>query len=173
MKTVFLGRRQFMAIHTISDLPLLGQDKTNGCWYFSAKMIAGWAAKTGKATIKDPATLTDLFNLYDGNCGYALSTCGTLATKLGMKALPRQERGFSDMMTLLSKGPLWVAGLKTIGAETFPHVVVIGGVADTGVLVLDPLPLKQGNRDWKTWSWLKNFLALSDGAFDANLLTPA
>jgi hypothetical protein len=161
-----------MAIYTISDLPLKGQDKTNGCWYFSAKMMADWSNKTGKGSIKDPKTVTDLFNLYDGNCGYALSTCGTLAGKLGMKALPRQERGFNEMLALLKKGPLWAAGLKG-GANGFPHVVVIGGVADTGVLVLDPLPLNYGGKAWKTWSWLKNFLALDDDSFDANLLSPA
>lgn len=161
-----------MAIYTISGLPLKGQDKTNGCWYFSAKMMAEWSSKSGSGAIKDPSTQTDLFNLYDGNCGYALSTCGTLAKKLGMKALPRQERGFKEMLPLLKQGPLWAAGLKG-GASGFPHVVVIGGVADTGVLVLDPLPLNHGSKEWKTWSWFKAFLALDDDAFDANLLAPA
>lgn len=159
-----------MAIYVVQDVPMIPQDKTNGCWYFSAKMMAGWASKTGKS-IKDPSEFKDLFNLYDGNCGYALSTCKELGGKLGMKALSRTSRGFDEFLTLLKSGPLWAAGLKG-GANGFPHVVVIAGVADTGVLVLDPLPLNKGERDWKTWSWLKNFLALDDGAFDANLLSP-
>lgn len=164
--------RNIMAIYTVSGLPLLGQNMTNGCWYFSAKMMAAWSSKTGNGSIKDPSTLSDLLNLYTGNCGYALSTCGTLAGKLGMTALPRQNRGFSEMMTLIRRGPLWAAGMKG-GANGFPHVVVIGGVADTGVLVFDPLPLNQGSKEWKTWSWLKSFLALDDDSFDSNLLSPA
>ena len=161
-----------MAIYVVPNLDLMGQDKTNGCWYFSAKMMANWSKKAGGKMIKDPSGLNDLLNLYTGNCGYALSTCGTLAGKLGMKALPRQKRGFAEMLPLLQRGPLWAAGLKG-GANGFPHVIVIGGVADTGVLVLDPLPLNHGEKSWKTWAWLDNFLALDDGAFDANLLSPA
>lgn len=161
-----------MAIYTVSDLSLMGQDKTNGCWYFSARMMADWSKKAGSGAIKDPSGESDLQNLYTGNCGYALSTCGTLAGKLGMKALARQKRGHADMLALLKRGPLWAAGMKG-GADGFPHVVVIGGVADTGVLVLDPLPLNNGAKSWKTWSWLNSFLALDDSAFDANLLSPA
>jgi hypothetical protein len=162
-----------MAIYTVSDLGLMGQDKTNGCWYFSAKMMANWSSKSGSGVIKDPSGVSDLLNLYTGNCGYALSTCGTLAGKLGMKALSRQKRGYAEMLTLLKSGPLWASGMKEDGAEKFPHVVVIGGVADTGVLVLDPLPLNNGLKSWKTWSWLSSFLALDNAAFDANLLSPA
>ncbi|MCY7348240.1 MAG: hypothetical protein LH614_18765 [Pyrinomonadaceae bacterium] len=43
----------------------------------------------------------------------------------------------------------------------FPHVAGIGGVADTGVLVFDPLPLNNGEKSWKTRSWLDEFLAHS------------
>jgi hypothetical protein len=160
-----------MAIYLVDKVTLIPQDKTNGCWYFSAKAMAKWSADTGKNTIKDPGSLKDLLNLYEGNCGYALSTCGELANKLGMKALSRVERGFADYLTLLKNGPLWVSGLKG-GADGFPHVIVIAGVADTGVLVLDPLPLNKGERGWKTWSWLKSFLALDDNSFDANILAP-
>lgn len=162
-----------MAIYTVSNLSLMGQDKTNGCWYFSAKMIADWSKKADGGAIKDPVSVDDLKKLYEGNCGYALSTCGTLAGKLGMKAQPRQKRGYSDMLTLLKRGPLWAAGFKGGAENGFAHVVVIGGVADTGVLVLDPLPLNNGGKSWKTWSWLDSFLALGDESLDANLLSPA
>jgi len=161
-----------MAIYTVPNLDLMGQDKTSGCWYFSARMIANWSKKSGIGAVKDPSTVHVLENLYTGNCGYALSTCGTLAGQLGMKALSREQRGFAEMITLIKKGPLWAAGMKG-GAGGFEHVVVIGGVADTGVFVLDPLPLNHGSKGWKTWGWLDNFLQLSDPAFDANLLSPA
>jgi hypothetical protein len=161
-----------MAIYTVSNLDLLGQDKTNGCWYFAAKMMANWSKKSGIGAIKDPVSVKTLDDLYTGNCGYALSTCGALAAQLGMKALSRQKRDFTEMLKLLKSGPLWACGMKG-GANGFEHVVVIGGVADTGVYVYDPLPLKNGAKEWKTWAWLDNFLQLSDPAFDANLLTPA
>ncbi len=162
-----------MAIYTVPNLSLMGQDKTNGCWYFSAKMMADWSKKSGGGVIKDPSALDDLQNLYTGNCGYALSTCGTLAGKLGMKAQSRQKRSYAEMLALLKNGPLWTAGFKGGVKNGFPHVVVIGGVADTGVLVLDPLPLNNGDKNWKTWAWLDEFLALDDGSLDANLLSPA
>jgi hypothetical protein len=136
-------------------------------------MMAAWSKKAGSGKIKDPVTLDDLRNLYEGNCGYALSTCGTLAGKLGMKTHARQKRGYAEMLTLLKLGPLWAAGFKGGVTNGFPHVVVIGGVADTGVLVLDPLPLNNGGKSWKTWSWLDSFLALGDSTLDANLLSPA
>lgn len=162
-----------MAIYTVPNLNLMGQDKTNGCWYFSAKMMANWSKKTGIGTIKDPILVDDLRKLYEGNCGYALSTCGTLASKLGMKAQPRQKRIYAEILTMLVLGPLWTAGFKGGVKDGFPHVVVIGGVADTGVLVFDPLPLNNGEKSWKTWSWLDEFLALDDGTLDANLLSVA
>ena len=158
-------------IYLVEKTPLIPQDKTNGCWYFGAKMMSKWASDAGKPAIKDPATLTDLFNLYDCNCGYALSTCKTLAEKLGMKALSRGKRSFEEYHDLLRNGPLWAAGIKG-GVENSPHVVVLAGVADTGVLVLDPLPLDKGNREWKTWKWLDSFLVHESGGFDANLLAP-
>lgn len=160
-----------MAIYVVENVPLLPQDKTNGCWYFSAKMMAGWATKAGKS-IKDPSELTDLKNLYEGNCGWALSTGGVLAGKLGMTTYPRKERDFKEMLTILKKGPLWAAGVKPNGNDAFPHVVVIGGVADTGVLVLDPLPINKGERSWKTWDWFNKFLAKDNTVLDVNLLGP-
>jgi hypothetical protein len=160
-----------MAIYTVSNVDLLGQDKTNACWFYAAKMMAAWSKKSGISAIKDPHTVKTLDDLYTGNCGYALSTCGALAGKLGMKALPRQKRDFAAMMALVKNGPLWACGMKG-GADGFEHVVVIGGVADTGVYVFDPMPLNVGSKGWKTWAWLDNFLQLGDNAFDANLLAP-
>lgn len=159
-----------MPIFVVPDVNLEPQDKRNACWYFSGKMVASWSRKSKRAVIKDPSIYDDLRNLYTGDCGWALSTCKTMANKLGMKAVPRKQRDYNEMFTLLQAGPIWTAGMKTVGAESFPHVVVIAGVADTGVLVLDPLPEKQGERDWKTWSWLSNFLDLNNSTFDANLL---
>lgn len=159
-----------MAIHTISNVPLVPQDKTNGCWYFCLRMLAQWSASNGGAIV-DPSTISTLENLYQGNCGYAPSTAKDLTTKLSLSTVPRLDRGQAEYQTLLVKGPLWCQGLKG-GANGFPHVVVIAGVADTGLLILDPLPLLTGERSWKTWAWVKDYLQTTDPSMDYNILSP-
>jgi len=157
-----------MAIYLVPDVSLMGQDKKNACWWFSAKMIHKWSTKKGK-TVNNPEFADELPGCYKGDFGWALSTGGTMATHLNMDKQPRKTRGFSEMLTLLQKGPIWAAGLK--GIARMAHVVVFAGVADTGVLVLDPLPLKNGEKSWKTWDWVNQFLALDVSEIDANLLT--
>lgn len=166
-----------MAIILVPNLTLLPQDKSNGCWYFCAKMMSKWAADNNKTKIKDPSTINDergnLQTLYESNAGYSQSTCGELAQRLGgLTALPRQKRGFEEFKTLIAKGPIWAAGAKG-GATGSYHVVVIGGVADTGLLFYDPLPLNVGKKVWRTWDWLDGYFALSDGSIDKNLLVPS
>lgn len=158
-----------MAIYLKDNVKLMPQDKTNGCWYFCAKMMANWSAKAGNKTIKDPAEVRHLYNLYDSNSGYALSVCKTLANDVCMKALPRVQRGYDEYLKILKSSPIWAAGAKGAIDGAF-HVIVIIGVADTGVLVLDPLPVNVGKREWRTWAWLDSFIALDNGNFDANLL---
>ena len=153
----------------VDKVKLIPQDKTNGCWYFCAKMMAHWSKTAGKKTIIDPADVKHLFNLYDCNAGYALSVCKTLAKDVCMKALPREKRGYEEYLKILKSSPIWAAGAKGAIDGAF-HVVVIIGVADTGVLVLDPLPINVGKREWRTWAWLDSFIALENGTFDANLL---
>lgn len=162
-----------MAIITVPNLKLLPQDKTNACWYFSAKMVHKWANANQKPKVKDPATVNDdrgnLKGLYESNSGYAPSTCIELAGRLGLTAMPKKKRGFDDFKLLLANGPIWAAGIKG-GVTGTAHVVVIGGVADTGLLVLDPLPMNIGTRGWKTWDWMDGFFSVNDGSIDANLL---
>ncbi len=164
-----------MAIILVPNVTLLPQDKSNGCWYFSAKMMHKWAKDNNKTAIKDPEFVTDapsnLFQLYSTNAGYATTTCVELAGRLGMKALPRKKRGFDDFKILLAKGPIWAAGAKG-GFTGAYHVTVIAGVADTGLLLYDPLPMNVGKKIWRTWDWMDNYFALDDSGFDANLLTP-
>lgn len=159
-----------MGIQVVSGVSLVPQDKNNACWYFSARMVSQWSQANG-GHVKDPSSDDQLEKLYKGDFGYAPSTAKDLAKTLGMKTIAKQDRTQVEYQTLLQKGPLWCQGLKG-GANGFPHVVVICGVSDTGVLIHDPLPLKQGERVWKTWAWLKNFMQTSDPSMDYNLLTP-
>jgi hypothetical protein len=164
-----------MAIITVPNVTLLPQDKSNGCWYFSAKMMFKWSEDNKKNSIIDVETVTkpdNLPELYRTNAGWAVSTCKVIAPRLGMTALPRVKRSFADFKRLLANGPIWAAGGKG-GFTGSYHVVVIAGVADTGLLVYDPLPLKVGQKVWRTWDWLEGYFALTDGGIDANLLVPA
>lgn len=162
-----------MAIIQVPNLALLGQDKTNACWYFSAKMVHKWASANGKSAVKDPSTVkTDRLNLqglYESNAGYATSTCIELSGALGLKALDKKKRGFDEFKTLLAKGPIWAAGAKG-GLDGTYHVVVIGGVAETGLLIFDPLPMKMGAKVWRTWDWMDKFFDITNSRIDANLL---
>lgn len=165
-----------MAIILVPNVTLLPQDKSNGCWYFSAKMMSKWAKDNNKTAIKDPEFVTDppanLWQLYDWNSGYAISTSKQLAPRLGLTALPKEKRGFKEFKTLLSKGPIWAAGAKG-GATGSYHVTVIAGVADTGLYLFDPLPLNVGKKIWRTWEWMDGYFALDDNGIDANLLVPS
>jgi Papain-like cysteine protease AvrRpt2 len=164
-----------MAIILVPNVTLLPQDKTNGCWYFCARMMHQWSVDTKKNKIIDPATVTEpdnLFKIYDWNSGWSIKTCKTLAPRLGMTALPRVKRGFAEFKKLLANGPIWASGAKG-GSTGSYHVVIIAGVADTGLLFYDPLPLLVGRKVWRTWDWLEGYFALSDGGIDANLLVPS
>jgi hypothetical protein len=132
-----------------------------------------WASENRKTGVKDPATVVDppanLQQLYEWNSGYATTTCKQLAPRLGLTALEKKKRGFAEFSTLLDKGPIWAAGAKG-GATGSYHVTVIGGVADTGLLLFDPLPLKIGQKVWRTWDWMEGYFAIDDSGIDANLL---
>ena len=163
-----------MAIILVPNVTLLPQDKSNGCWYFCAKMMHKWSVDSRKGKIVDPTTVTtpdNLPRLYELNTGWATTTCKTIAPRLGMTALPRVKRGFVEFKTLLVNGPIWASGAKG-GATGSYHVVVIAGVADTGLLVYDPMPLNVGRKVWRTWDWMEGYFALTDGGIDANLLDP-
>jgi hypothetical protein len=165
-----------MAIKLVKSLPLLPQDKSNACWYFSARMLYRWAKENKKTGVKDPASVCDppanLQQLYEWNSGYAITTCKQLAPRLGLTALEKKKRGFAEFSTLLDKGPIWAAGAKG-GATGSYHVTVIAGVADTGLLLHDPLPLNIGRKVWRTWDWLDGYFAIDDAGIDANLLVIA
>jgi hypothetical protein len=158
-------------IYVVPGVPLIAQDKKNACWYMSAKMLVSWRKKKGAAPIglKDPAEETQLKNLYTGDCGLAPSTCEWFGKQIGLTAHKGKDASQSGLEPLIKKyGPLWFAGLKKVGGEKYAHVRVIAGVADTGVLVYDPEPMKSGSSEWRTWTWLTD--ALNESEFDVNYL---
>lgn len=164
-----------MAIILVPKVTLLPQDKSFACWYFCAKMMSKWSVDNNKTKITDPVTIdtgaTNLLELYKGDYGYSTRTCKTLANLLGMTALPKAKRDFAEFKSLLANGPIWAAGAKG-GITGSYHVTVIAGVADTGLLLYDPLPINVGKKVWRTWDWMDRYFALDDAGIDANLLVP-
>lgn len=162
-----------MAVVRVPNLTLLPQDKTNACWYCSAQRVHPWASANDKKTVKDPTTVKtdrfDLKGLYDTKPGYATSTCIELASAPGLTALAKKKRGYDEFKALLAQGPIWAAGAKG-GADGSYHVMVIGGVADAGLMLFDPLPLNRGQKTRKTWEWMDDFFDITNRRIDANLL---
>ena len=163
-----------MAIVLVPGLTLLPQDKSNACWYHSGKMLHKWVGANKKKKVKDPASARterlNLQGLYESNSGYAPNTCIELAGALGLTAQSKKKRGYEEFKALLAKGPIWAAGAKGGAGGSF-HVMVIGVVADTGLLLFDPLPLNRGQKTWRTWEWLDGFFDITSSRMDANLLT--
>ena len=76
-----------------------------------------------------------------------------------MKTLSAVPRDYAALNTLFQlRGPIWCAGHKTWGGGGHGHVVVICGVADTGVFIHDPEPVNQGSSIWLTWDQLKKYI---------------
>jgi hypothetical protein len=161
-----------MAIIQVPNVTLIPQDKSNACWYMCGRMMYQWAVDSKNTKVIDITTVTtpdNLPQLYANNNGWARETCKVLAPRLGLVALSREKRGFAEFKKLLANGPIWASG-ATGGFTGGYHVVIIAGVADTGLLIFDPLPMNMGQKVWRTWDKMDAFFALSDSTIDANLL---
>jgi hypothetical protein len=161
-----------VSIIRIKNVPLIPQRSDGTCWYASLRMLAEWrkATKGGMGEMIDPQEHTDCKNMADRNAGWPPENVGLLAS--WVKAKPRTDIKLdlkSLATALTASGPIWAGGLKTWGTAPHNHVVVIFGVADTGVLVNDPEPVGIGREDWKTWDSFGKFI--KDGSCDVSFLT--
>jgi hypothetical protein len=161
-----------MAIIQVPNVTLLPQDKKNACWYMCGRMMHQWAVASKNTKVIDITTVTTPDNLpvlYANDNGWSIKTCKVLAPRIGLAALTREKRGFAEFKKLLANGPIWASGAKG-GFTGSYHVVIIAGVADTGLLLFDPLPINMGQKVWRTWAWMDEFFALTDTGIDSNLL---
>ena len=140
-----------MAIVKLSNVPLIPQPTDGVCWFVCAQMLYKWQQTAGKGSMIDPMTHEGSKYRYDNNLDWYCGDNGKLADYLQMKkhAINLDFNGINS--ALATYGPLWTSVQKNWAGNDHGHVVVILGVADTGVLIHDPEPLKVGNTLWLTW----------------------
>lgn len=163
-----------MSIIKLSSVPLIPQPTDGVCWYVSARMLYKWQTATGRGTMTDPASDSGMKYRFDNNLNWDAENNGWLGGTLSMKR-PEVSLDFEGVNAVLQQsGPIWAAGWKTWGNKgySYGHVVVIVGVADTGVLIHDPEPMKKGTVKWLTWAGIKKYIYDMTDA-DVNFLTAA
>jgi len=139
-------------------MTLVPQRADGVCWCASAIMLYKWSQATGNTGMKDPLSDSGTKWRWDNNKDWAPGDNAYLATTLNMKThddVPTDYDGLNSF--LQSHGPIWTAGQKNWGGANHGHVVVICGVADTGVLIYDPEPVNQGCSQWLTWDQLAKY----------------
>ncbi len=157
--------RDEMAITKLSNMTLVAQRGTGVCWCASAIMLYKWGRKAGHMRMVDPLTDPGTKWRWDENKSWGKEDNAYLATTLNMQtqsSIPMNYAGLNDFLT--AHGPIWAAGRKTWTGEAYGHVVVICGVADTGVLIYDPEPVNQGSSRWLTWNQLSGYVKGIDAA---------
>ena len=70
--------------------------------------------------------------------------------------MPADYNGLNTFFA--SHGPIWAAGQKNWCGNDHGHVVVVCGVADTGVFIHDPEPVGHGSSIWLTWDQWKKYV---------------
>ncbi|MDQ6787215.1 MAG: hypothetical protein M3033_10445 [Acidobacteriota bacterium] len=127
-------------------------------------MLFRWQEATGKGSMKNPAEVDMTKDRFEKNRIWYSFQNGLLATQLNLQK-SSVDMNFDSVNSVLSRnGPIWTAGYKTWdGAHG--HVVVICGVADTGVFIHDPEPMHKGSPMWLTWSQIKSYV---DGVDDTD-----
>lgn len=156
-----------MAIEIQGNVPLIAQAQDGLCWYASARMLYEWTTKakgTSNGMI-DPTAHKETSDMAANNRAFPYDQVYILRDWLKMKERDVTWDFDGISSALKTYGPLWVAGYKG-----YYHVRVVLGVADTGVLVHDPEPVRQGTRDWKTWNSINSFLTARDD-IDINVLS--
>jgi hypothetical protein len=152
-----------MAIVKLENVPLIPQPNDAACWFVSARMLFRWQGKTGKGSMKDPAQNEMTTGVFGRKATWYSFQNTLLAEQLNMK-LQDVNLDFNGVNKVLAaSGPIWTAGHKLWGGGNHGHVVVICGVADTGVFIHDPEPMNVGSTMWLTWSAIKKYV---DGVTD-------
>jgi hypothetical protein len=138
-------------------------------------MVAEWKKKTkgGMGAMVDPGEHADSVDMFKNNRGWPPDNVKTLAgpTYWKWNMHPTPALNYAAFQSLLNnKGPLWAAGTKKWAGGPHNHVVVICGVADTGLFVHDPEPIGSGSVHWLTWKQMGEYFK-GDGSIDCNIMT--
>lgn len=155
-----------MAIIKVPNVPLIAQPTDGVCWFACAQMVYKWCKATGNGSMTNPESHAPSKKRYDDNLDWNSAQNGLLASYFNMKTHSSVSMDLSGLTAFFQKnGPIWTAGQKTWGGNNHGHVIVIAGVADTGVFILDPEPVGYGSSQWLTWDQIKKFI---DGATKAD-----
>jgi hypothetical protein len=145
-------------IYRMTDVPLMGQPTDGVCWFTSARMVYAWRTATNKGSMTDPMAHAESKRRYDGNGDWDGADNHFLAKYFNMASPTITLDNYDSVKAQLdAHGPIWTSVLKTWGGMApHGHVVVICGVADTGVYINDPEPVRQGSGVWLTWAQIQN-----------------
>lgn len=162
-----------MAITKLQNVPLLPQPTDGVCWMKSAQMVYEWQKASGKGGMKDPMSDSGFKTRYENNGDWWGGQNGILARTFNMKTHGSLAMSYDSLNTFMAKhGPVWTGLKKNWGGNNHGHVVVICGVADTGVLIHDPEPMHKGTQLWLTWDQINKAIAAITDA-DYQFLTAA
>ncbi len=153
-----------MSIFVVHDVPLMYQKSDGVCWYASARMLYTWGSKTKRGAMTNPANDPGYFQRYMNNGDVDSSQNWHVAQQFNMKkheTLPQDFQGLKEFLTRY--GPVWSGIKKNWDGFDHGHVVVITGVAETGVQIHDPEPVMRGTVRWLTWEQFKTAVNAQSG----------
>ena len=145
-----------MAITKLDGVPLMYQRTDGVCWYACSRMLYKWSSTTGRGSVRNPETADSGYvERYNSNGSVRAADNWHLAKAFNLVKQPSLTMDYENVYKfLLEHGPIW-AGVKKVWGGNHGHVIVICGVAETGVFVHDPEPVKQGSTYWLTWSQIR------------------
>lgn len=141
-----------MGITRLSNVPLRYQYASGVCWFASARMVYAWSQATGRGSMTDPKADAGYLARYESNGSVGCDQNWHIAQQFKMKKHPSINMDYESVNEFLKlNGPIWAGVQKNWGGNNHGHVVVICGVAETGVFIHDPEPMNQGSTLWLTW----------------------
>lgn len=173
-KAICIGdlKHIYMAIYKVEKVPLIPQPTDGVCWYASCRMIYKWSQATGQGSMKNPADDAGFKQRFDDNGDWWCGNNGYMAEQFRMKKFPSLSMDYGSLSSHLSiHGPTFASLQKNWGGNNYGHAVVIVGVADTGVLIHDPMPIKQGSKQWLTWGQIQKALDYVSDVANPQFLT--
>lgn len=158
----------------VSSVPLMYQAESKLCWYASARMLYKWSQATTRGLALNPADTDEGYiwrHSINGSVGS--SDNHHFAKKHNLvqhTSISIDESSLLDFFK--DHGPIWAGISKNWnGNSGYGHVVVICGVATTGVFIHDPEPVKKGSSFWLTWDQINSAIDSVDGTPNPQFLS--
>ncbi|KXK03777.1 MAG: Papain-like cysteine protease AvrRpt2 [Acidobacteria bacterium OLB17] len=148
-----------MGIYKVQNLQIVAQPTDAVCWWASDTMLYNWSKATGRGSMIDPLSDAGFKARYDSNGTWGSGDNKFMAKTLKMVEIASLDLTYDGLVAAFMKhGPIFASLQKNWGGNDYGHAVVFGGVADTGVLVYDPMPVGKGSLIWLTWAQTKKAL---------------